>query len=616
MLHDYPIINDDPATTDTANPLGVSKGYVERDYKLYPAEMFDAPTDMELIPRSEWDARIDEQEAAKSSLEHLYLRNGTPAFPNLDQDGNGYCVTADTEVLTERGWVAYPEYNWRDPLATVNPVTHNLEFQAPFQKHIYEYDGPIVCSTNRRIDFAVTPDHQMYVRKWDERKRTLSSQYSFVRAADIGWYAGLLHAPSGWLGTDLVEVEIPGDRRYDGDDFIAMLGLIVSDGYAGGAGGSRQGKGTRNWVSFASFREESRAAIEALAARIGFHESPSRRGVWMRYDAGHLAEWIRQNCYTSPSLRAQAKRTPEIIKCASVRQIKEFLHWFDDRSRNGTWFYSASKRLADDIQELLLRIGKRGSVTSVPPKTSYLNGVAINGRGGFQVYVSDTERLCLDRKKHIETDHYKGLVYCAAVPNHTLLTRRNGSVLVSSNCWTYSTGHALMLQRLRDNQPLVRLNPHATAAIIKGGRDEGGWSGLSAKFAREVGYAEEGTGSGQWPLHSRNLKYDTPELRANMAKHKVVEDYVDLTRSVYDQNLTFDQLATQLLLNNPCPVDFNWWSHAICAVRLVRVERGSYGILILNSWSGWGRFGLGVLQGSKSIPDGALCVRTSTISPS
>ena len=75
-------------------------------------------------------------------------------------------------------------------------------------------------------------------------------------------------------------------------------------------------------------------------------------------------------------------------------------------------------------------------------------------------------------------------------------------------CWAYSTGHSIMIDRMKRNLPLVRLNPHATAAIIKNGRDEGGWGGLSAKWGRENGYAEEGTGPGQWPLQSRNLKYD------------------------------------------------------------------------------------------------------------
>lgn len=55
--------------------------------------MFAQPSDIEIIPRTEWDARFDEQEERKSSLEHVYLSGpgGTPAFENLDQGTEGYC---------------------------------------------------------------------------------------------------------------------------------------------------------------------------------------------------------------------------------------------------------------------------------------------------------------------------------------------------------------------------------------------------------------------------------------------------------------------------------------------------------------------------------------------
>lgn len=178
-------------------------------------------------------------------------------------------------------------------------------------------------------------------------------------------------------------------------------------------------------------------------------------------------------------------------------------------------------------------------------------------------------------------------------------------------CWAYSVGHSIMLDRLKRNLPAVRLNPHATAAIIKGGRDEGGWSGLSAQFAREVGYAVEGTGPGMWPLHSRDLRNDTPVLRSAMALHKITEDWVDLTKRVYDQVLTTKQIATCGFNNVPVPSDFNWWGHAVCQVRWVRIEPGSWGPLILNSWKGWGRFGLAVLRGSQGIANGAVATRLS-----
>lgn len=179
-------------------------------------------------------------------------------------------------------------------------------------------------------------------------------------------------------------------------------------------------------------------------------------------------------------------------------------------------------------------------------------------------------------------------------------------------CWNYSVGHSMMMDRLRRNIPLVRFNPHAGAAIIKGGRDEGGWCGLGAKFARENGMAVEGTGPGQWPLHSRNLKNDTPQLRAEMAKYKIEEEWTDLTKQVYDQNLTEAQCATCGFNNIPGPRDYNHWGHSVCGIRWVRTEKGGWGQLILNSWLNWGHYGLAVLTGSKRICNGGLAVRLTS----
>lgn len=178
-------------------------------------------------------------------------------------------------------------------------------------------------------------------------------------------------------------------------------------------------------------------------------------------------------------------------------------------------------------------------------------------------------------------------------------------------CWCYSTGHGLMFQRLKQREPLVRLNPHSLAAIIKGGRDEGGWCGLSGKGAGEIGYAEEGTGEGQWPLHSRDLKYDTPACRERMKRYRVQESWMDLTRPVYDQVMTRQAIATCGFTITPAPQDFNWWSHSVCGIRWVRIEAGSWGPLILNSWLKWGRYGLAVLRGSQAKADNAIAIRSA-----
>lgn len=172
-------------------------------------------------------------------------------------------------------------------------------------------------------------------------------------------------------------------------------------------------------------------------------------------------------------------------------------------------------------------------------------------------------------------------------------------------CWAYSTTQAIMLTRLVNNQPAVRLSAHALACRIKNFRDEGGWCGLSAKGHREFGCPSVEF----WEEKSMSRSYDKPETWENAKLHRITEDWVDLTKQVYDQNLTRKQLATLGFNNQAGAVDFNWWGHSVCFVRWVRISRGNWGILILNSWKGWGRHGLGVLEGSKAIPVGAVGIR-------
>jgi hypothetical protein len=174
-------------------------------------------------------------------------------------------------------------------------------------------------------------------------------------------------------------------------------------------------------------------------------------------------------------------------------------------------------------------------------------------------------------------------------------------------CWAHSTVNAAMLARAVANQPFKYLSAFAVAAIIKGGRNQGGWCGQSAKFVQEVGIPTQEL----WPQGKTNLSLDTPQMRQNAALHKIVEEWRDLSRPIHGQVMTFDQVATCLLLNQPCALDFMWWTHSVCGVRLVRIESGSYGIEILNSWGDtWGTQGFGILQGSRTIPDGAIGIRS------
>lgn len=174
------------------------------------------------------------------------------------------------------------------------------------------------------------------------------------------------------------------------------------------------------------------------------------------------------------------------------------------------------------------------------------------------------------------------------------------------DCWTHSTIHCHMFDRLKQNLEPIDFNGVAMATLM--GKTRGGWSGLSLKFSREHGLPVTGTGPGEWPFQSRDGR-DTPALRANMARFKAEEDWYDLGKREYDQELSRQQLLTLGSQNIPCGVDYNRFGHAMCQVRVVRIGN-VWSPMVLNSWKSWGYHGLGILYGM--WPDNAVALRAST----
>ena len=156
---------------------------------------------------------------------------------------------------------------------------------------------------------------------------------------------------------------------------------------------------------------------------------------------------------------APQKRVPPFVFDQSSEMIAEFLlgHFMGDGTdSSGTrMHYTSSVGLADDLQTLAFLSGLESYVHVRPTRqTSTINGRTIIGQyPEHHVSMCERRSSSIDRKKYITTEHYAGEVFCAEVPtHHTLVTRRNGKILVSGNCTANGSLEAIGYLWVRDGK--------------------------------------------------------------------------------------------------------------------------------------------------------------------
>src|SRR4051812_46237253 len=69
--------------------------------------------------------------------------------PVMDQGDLGACHDSKTEILTDRGWVVFPDLTGGERLATVNPETSEMIFERPLRLIRMPYQGKMICARNQ-----------------------------------------------------------------------------------------------------------------------------------------------------------------------------------------------------------------------------------------------------------------------------------------------------------------------------------------------------------------------------------------------------------------------------------------------------------------------------------
>ena len=415
---------------------------------------------------------------------------------SYNQGSVGSCHLPDTEVLTKQGWKLFTKLTLNDELASVNPLTQELIYEKPTHIINKYYEGDVYYSNHERLDFAVTADHKMLVRKWNEKERTLNNFYEFVEAKDLGWYSGLM-----------CSVHKRGNESLS-DEYLQLLGIYMAEGCM-----REDPKISGYSIQLAACKKREKDFVRELLEKlnINYQERDDRftfcsKTIWNDYkELGLLGK------------HASDKFAPKFLFNLSSEKIEQFLlgHRMGDgcEKKLGWDHYTSSKQLAEDLQLLSFLSGKQSRISVRPPRASVMkDGRIIVGKyNEHRVSSLNNNKLSIERKDQIRVEKYAGQVVCATVPTYnTLITRRNNYILISGNCVGVSM--AQLLNHTQAVDCVIKMQPEEYKYMSSG---EGTYGLVREACGMRMGDGAYGSGAAKAITELGTLwmkKYDDDDL--------------------------------------------------------------------------------------------------------
>lgn len=370
------------------------------------------------------------------------------------------CYDSDTEVLTDRGWIPWPKIEGDETFATLNPRTRELEYQEATEVFHADYDGPMYRVASEQVDLLVTPNHRMWVRRYDTQAAKRGEQdFGVEFAEDVLHKRVQYQKAAAWSGHTPERVEIPATTRsYDRSDtgthvtrnyegvsfptlpFARFLGYYIAEGSING-----------HQIVVAQNRgpilDKMRAAIEEMGLPAYVPET------------GHGT--VRTSCtplrdFLAALGHCHEKYVPEMVHGWGPDAIAAFLDAMvegdgtEHRTSGHRVIYTVSPQLADDLQVLAIKAGFSANVRiddRVGLERVMPSGQRFHNLRPCYVVSLLTKRLTPlvnsgrhrpsrywnDEGYHDRIEHYSGRIHCVKVPNGLLWVRRNGKPVVSGN---------------------------------------------------------------------------------------------------------------------------------------------------------------------------------------
>lgn len=365
------------------------------------------------------------QERLTSQLADAIMSTLEPAGVAVVVKAEHLCYDRETEILTSGGWVRFDQLPQGVPVAQVDVNTLEMTFAEPTDYVRYHYAGPMLRWQSDTVDLIITPDHRVVMQSEWAFDFGLKRRWQIIPANQV---PARFYVPQAvrWYAPDMDMVLFAGENIAAGD-YVRFMAAWLAEGC------TRQ---LKHDVVISQNVGEFEEMIWSLLQRMpfGFRRVPQAdrpQHVQFKSSDKRLYEAL------APLGKSGEKRVPQSIKEMSAGQIEEFLRWyalgdghFYKHSPLRIQYVSKSRGMIDDIQELLLRTGRTGSVQT------YTDCARIETRLHKRQSGRDYKWYGKLQPHHRTVVDFDDDVFCVSVPTGALLVRRNGKPIVSGNCMT------------------------------------------------------------------------------------------------------------------------------------------------------------------------------------
>jgi hypothetical protein len=387
----------------------------------------------------------------------------------LDKRVGDYCFSKDTKVMTENGLKYFFELTKDDKIMTLNPITQKIEYHKSDEIIILDYEGKMYEFTGNCINFLVSPNHNVYMRRNDTTNKT----FRFMKAETLAkratnhyeskkygdWkgikreyfivplpkklkmnlknYEKAKKLYESGLGSvkisrklkirlSLIENWIyykrnPANKcnsknKFKIEDWMEFLGWFISEGcivrikkhsYRICLSQSK-GKNKENC-------EQIKKLIERMGFRFRQNDSSIELNSYVLYQ------------YLQKFGKSVDKYIPSYIKNLDRKYLEILLETLIKgdgciKSKRCKVYYTISEKLKNDFIEIAIKCGY--GITFSKKKNNLNSSI-------WSIYITKEKTPVF---KNINIIDYNDKIYCVNVKNHIIMVERNGRMGWSGNC--------------------------------------------------------------------------------------------------------------------------------------------------------------------------------------